>query len=89
MVPFGYPFNWELYDKLKAGDYIHFKDEKRFRVKAAHSIYIQSPIAECMAQMIYGKSMREVFQDFKNRYNRDIQDEKVMIIIYEAKEIKL
>lgn len=42
-----------------------------------------------MAQMIYGKSMREVFQDFKNRYNRDIQDEKVMIIIYDAKEIKL
>lgn len=88
MVPFGYPKNFDLCDRAKEGDYIHFKDEKIFRIKARTTVFTASPIAECMAQMIYGLPMTEVMQKFKEKHKKDIQTDKVAIITYEPKQIK-
>ena len=53
MVPFGYPKNFDLCDRAENGDYLHFKDGKVYKIKARMVIFVHSPIAECMAQMIY------------------------------------
>ena len=89
MVPFGYPKNFDLCDTAEDGDYIQFKDGKRYKIKARITVFTASPMAECMAQMIYGQPMKEVFAKMKEKHKRDIQDDKVAIIIYEPKETKL
>lgn len=89
MVPFGYPKNFDLCDRAAPGDYLHFKDGKVYKIKARVVLFVQSPMAECMAQMIYNKTMKEVLQDFQEKHKRDIQLDKIAVIIYEAKEAKL
>jgi DUF971 family protein len=89
MVPFGYPKNFDLCDRAELGDFIHFKDGKVYKIKARVVLFVQSPMAECMAQMIYNKTMKEVLQDFQEKHKRDIQLDKVAVIIYNAKEEKL
>lgn len=89
MVPFGYPKNFDLCDRAAPGDYIHFKDGKVYKIKSRMVIFVHSPMAECMAQMIYNLTMQEVLEKFKEKHKRDIQLDKVAVIIYEAKEAKL
>ena len=88
MIPYGYPKNFDLYDKAKEGDILHCKDEKIFKIKSKMAIFVNSPVAECISQMIYGQPMRETFKKFKDKHKGDIQDEKVLVIVYEPQDLR-
>lgn len=83
IIPYGYPKNFRISDEAKPGDTIVFNDNKPHIIKAKCIVNVASPVAEAFSQLVFDDSMRNTFNSMLKKYERDIQNETVTIIIYE------
>lgn len=82
LIPYGFPGkNIWLVDEAKVGDKIKFKDKRIFTIVSKCLISTSSPIAESIAQAIYGRPIREIMMEMTERY-KDTQDKMVCLLIY-------
>lgn len=87
MIPFGYPFNFDLMEKLAPGDLICMGNGSLIKVTYKAIINTRSSAAEVLSWALYGKPMEDVIQEFSDRYGADnIQDEEIIVIAYDTIE---
>jgi hypothetical protein len=83
LIPFGYPFNFDLMEKVNAGTKIITGNGMLIEVQSSSILNTASQIADTISFAIYGRPMRDIVRAFKNRYGDNIQTKNVILITYD------
>lgn len=89
IFPYGFLFNSKIIDYAKPGDIIQFKDDKCFKLLDKCTVHPHSVYANIISQMIFGKPMRDIFNEWKQKYKQDIYDDTIGIIVYEPTQVDM
>lgn len=72
-IPFGYPFNFDLMEKVNVGTKIILGNGILIEVQSSSILNTASQIADTISFALYGKPMRDIIKAFKNKYGDNIQ----------------
>lgn len=82
-IPFGYPFNFDLMEKVNVGTKIILGNGILIEVQSSSILNTASQIADTISFALYGKPMRDIIKAFKNKYGDNIQTKNVILITYD------